>query len=141
MTAMGTRRRAPRVGESAPRPDGVPKVQGRFAFGSDLWAEGMLWGKTLRSPHASARIVRLDVAPALLIPGVRCVLTHEDVTGSPYYGLEHIGLTVDNVDEAVAELRAKGAEIAFGPVTRSAGLRLAFIRGPEGIMIELVQES
>jgi catechol 2,3-dioxygenase-like lactoylglutathione lyase family enzyme len=57
----------------------------------------------------------------------------------PYYGLEHLGLTVDNVDEAVAELRAKGAEIALGPVTRSAGLRLAFIRGPEGIMVEIVQ--
>jgi catechol 2,3-dioxygenase-like lactoylglutathione lyase family enzyme len=59
----------------------------------------------------------------------------------PYYGLEHIGLTVDNVDNAVAELRAKGAEIALGPLTRSAGLRLAFIRGPEGIMVELVQAS
>ena len=89
MTAIGTRRRAPRIGESAPRPDGVPKTQGRFAFGSDLWAEGMLWGKTLRSPHPSARIVRLDVAPALAIPGVRCALTHEDVTGHPFYGLEH----------------------------------------------------
>jgi catechol 2,3-dioxygenase-like lactoylglutathione lyase family enzyme len=53
--------------------------------------------------------------------------------------LEHIGLTVDDVDAAVEELRAKGAEIAIGPLTRNAGLRLAFIRGPEGIMIELVQ--
>jgi len=57
----------------------------------------------------------------------------------PHYGLEHIGLTVDNVDAAVEELRAKGAEIAIGPLTRNPGLRLAFIRGPEGIMIELVQ--
>jgi catechol 2,3-dioxygenase-like lactoylglutathione lyase family enzyme len=57
----------------------------------------------------------------------------------PHYGLEHIGLTVDDVDAACEELRAKGAEIAIGPVTRSPGLRLAFVRGPEGIMIELVQ--
>jgi catechol 2,3-dioxygenase-like lactoylglutathione lyase family enzyme len=57
----------------------------------------------------------------------------------PHYGLEHIGLTVDDVDAAVDELRAKGAEIAIGPLTRNPGLRLAFIRGPEGIMIELVQ--
>lgn len=57
----------------------------------------------------------------------------------PYYGLEHMGLTVDDVDGAVAELRAKGADIAIGPLTRSPGLRLAFIRGPDGIMIELVQ--
>ena len=57
----------------------------------------------------------------------------------PHYGLEHIGLTVDDVDAAVAELRAKGAEIAIGQLTRNPGLRLAFIRGPERIMIELVQ--
>ena len=42
----------------------------------------------------------------------------------PHYGLEHIGLTVDDVDTAVAELRAKGAEIAIGPLTRNPGLRL-----------------
>jgi len=57
----------------------------------------------------------------------------------PYYGLEHFGLTVPTLDEAVADLRAKGAEIAVGPVMRSPGLYLAFVRGPEGIMIELVQ--
>jgi len=57
----------------------------------------------------------------------------------PYYGLEHFGLTVTKLDEAIADLRAKGADIAVGPVMRSPGLYLAFVRGPEGIMIELVQ--
>lgn len=57
----------------------------------------------------------------------------------PYYGLEHIGLAVDDVDAACAELRQKGAEIAIGPLTRQPGSRLAFVRGPEGIMVELVQ--
>jgi catechol 2,3-dioxygenase-like lactoylglutathione lyase family enzyme len=56
----------------------------------------------------------------------------------PYYGVEHIGLTVDDVDAACEELRAKGADIAIGPLTRSPGLRLAFVRGPEGVMVELV---
>jgi catechol 2,3-dioxygenase-like lactoylglutathione lyase family enzyme len=58
----------------------------------------------------------------------------------PYYGVEHIGLIVDDVDAACAELRAKGAEIPIGPLTRDAGTRLAFIRGPEGIMVEIVQK-
>jgi lactoylglutathione lyase len=66
-----------------------------------------------------------------------------DPTGTaprfPYYGVEHIGLTVDDVDAAVAELRAKGAELPIGPLTRSPGLRLAFVRGPDGVMVELVQ--
>jgi len=57
----------------------------------------------------------------------------------PHFGLEHFGLVVDNLDTAVAELRAKGADIPIGPLTRNPGLYLAFIRGPEGIMVELVQ--
>ena len=90
MTDTSTRtRRGARIGESAPRPDGTPKVQGTFAFSSDLWAEGMLWGTVLRSPHPSARITSIDLAPAWAIPGVRSVLTAGDVPGRPVYGLEH----------------------------------------------------
>jgi xanthine dehydrogenase D subunit len=76
-----------RVGDSPIRPDGTPKVQGRFAFSSDLYAEGMLWGRTLRSPHPHARIVALDPGPALAIAGVSCVVTAEDVPGAATYGL------------------------------------------------------
>jgi lactoylglutathione lyase len=57
----------------------------------------------------------------------------------PYYGLEHIGFTVEDLDATIAALRAKGADVAVGPLTRDAGTYLAFIRGPEGIMVELVQ--
>ncbi len=87
-TATGTGPRGARIGESAARPDGIPKVQGRFAYSSDLWAEGMLWGHTLRSPHPSARITSIDIGPALRIPGVEAVLTASDVPGRPTFGLE-----------------------------------------------------
>ena len=76
-----------RVGDSPIRPDGTPKVQGRFAFSSDLHAEGMLWGRTLRSPHPHARVTALDTGPALAIPGVACVATADDVPGASTYGL------------------------------------------------------
>ena len=74
------------IGESVIRPDGIPKVQGGFAYASDLQAEGMLWGATRRSPHSHARIIRIDIAPALAIPGVYAVLTHDDVPGRPTVG-------------------------------------------------------
>jgi xanthine dehydrogenase D subunit len=77
------------VGVDAPRPDGGPKVRGEFAFSGDLWADGMVWGATLRSPHASARIRSIDTGPALDVPGVLAVVTAEDLPGSRYYGLEH----------------------------------------------------
>jgi xanthine dehydrogenase D subunit len=76
------------VGVSAPRIDGVPKVKGRFAYGSDLWAEGMLWGHTLRSPHPHARIRSIDLAEAVASPGVHAVLLYEDVPGKKSFGLE-----------------------------------------------------
>jgi xanthine dehydrogenase D subunit len=76
------------VGESVRRPDGIPKVTGAFAYASDLWADRMLWGATLRSPHPRARIRSLEIAAALAVPGVHAVLTHEDVPGRKTYGLE-----------------------------------------------------
>jgi CO/xanthine dehydrogenase Mo-binding subunit len=77
-----------RIGESVRRVDGIPKTTGEFAYSSDLQAAGMLWGHTLRSPHAHARILELDLSDALTMPGVHAVLTHEDVPGAKRYGLE-----------------------------------------------------
>ncbi|MFB3738502.1 MAG: xanthine dehydrogenase subunit D [Candidatus Velamenicoccus archaeovorus] len=76
------------VGRSARRVDGVPKVKGTFAYGSDLWHEEMLWGATLRSPHPHARIRSIAIAEAVASSGVHAVLTHEDVPGKKTYGLE-----------------------------------------------------
>src|SRR5204863_8294994 len=77
-----------RVGDVVLRADGVPKVKGEFAYSSDLVAPGMLWGHTVRSPHAHARVLGIDVSEAVTMPGVHAVLTHEDVPGEKTYGLE-----------------------------------------------------
>jgi xanthine dehydrogenase D subunit len=66
----------------------VLKVKGDFPYSSDLRVDGMLWGATVRSPHPYARIVSIDTSEALASPGVRAVLTHEDVPGRKVYGLE-----------------------------------------------------
>ncbi len=65
----------------------MPKVQGRFAFSSDAWADNMLWGATLRSPHPHATILSIDVSGALAINGVSAVITADDVPGKLTYGL------------------------------------------------------
>lgn len=75
------------LGANAHRPDGIAKVQGGFAFSSDMWAENMLWGATLRSPHPHARIVSIDTSKAWKISGVEAIITADDVPGEPNYGL------------------------------------------------------
>lgn len=77
------------IGFSVRRSDGIPKLKGEFAYSSDLSAEGMLWGATVRSPHAHARILSIDIAAALAMAGVHAVLTNEDVPGTKVFGLEH----------------------------------------------------
>jgi xanthine dehydrogenase D subunit len=77
------------VGESTQRPDGVLKVTGDFAYSSDLWHEDMLWGYTLRSTVAHAKILSIDTAEALATSGVYAVLTYDDLpTEVKHYGLE-----------------------------------------------------
>ena len=98
-----------RVGDSAARPDGRQKVTGEFAYSSDLWLDGMLWGATLRSPHPRARLTGLDITGALALPGVTAVLTHDDVPGSKTYGLEH----KDQPVLACGQVRYQGEPVAL----------------------------
>jgi CO/xanthine dehydrogenase Mo-binding subunit len=107
-----------RIGDPARREDGVPKVTGEFAYASDLYAAGMLWGKTVRSPHAHARILSIDISEAVRMAGVHAVMTHEDVPGQKTYGLEFPDqpvLAIDRVryfGEAVALVAAEEPEQA-----------------------------
>lgn len=97
------------IGASTLRPDGILKVKGDFAYSSDLWHEDMLWGMALRSPHPRATILSLDISEALAQPGVYAVLTHEDVPGSKFYGLE----VVDQPVLAIDKIRFHGEPIAL----------------------------
>jgi CO/xanthine dehydrogenase Mo-binding subunit len=107
-----------RVGESVKRVDAIPKVNGEFAYSSDLFAAGMLWGHTVRSPHAHALITEIDISEAVGMAGVHAVLTHADVPGAKTYGLEFPDqpvLAVDRVryfGESVAVVAAEHPEQA-----------------------------
>ncbi|MDY0815941.1 xanthine dehydrogenase subunit D [Kitasatospora purpeofusca] len=97
------------IGGSPLRPDGTLKVRGEFAYSSDMWHEDMLWGMALRSPHPRANILSVDISEALTVPGVYAVLTHEDIPGAKYYGLE----IADQPALAIDRIRYHGESIAL----------------------------
>ena len=71
------------IGQRTIRPDGADKVTGRAAFAADTNMPGMIWGKVLRSPHAHARIKKIDTSKAEAFPGVKAVMTSKDIVDFP----------------------------------------------------------
>jgi CO/xanthine dehydrogenase Mo-binding subunit len=69
------------IGAPVSRIEGPEKVTGRTHYTADIDLPGMLWGKILRSPHPHARIRRIDAAAAWRVPGVKAVVTGQDVPG------------------------------------------------------------
>jgi catechol 2,3-dioxygenase-like lactoylglutathione lyase family enzyme len=60
---------------------------------------------------------------------------------SPYMGLDHFGMTVDDIRGAVAELKAKGVAFTMEPTTIRPGVTIAFLTAPENVSIELIQRG
>ena len=69
------------VGKPTPRVEGVLKVTGKAQYSADLNLPGVLWGRCLRSPIAYGRIKKIDTSKADQVPGVKAVITGQDVTG------------------------------------------------------------
>ncbi|MEZ5560531.1 MAG: xanthine dehydrogenase family protein molybdopterin-binding subunit [Pseudomonadales bacterium] len=72
------------VGSSPIRPDGVDKVTGRAQYGADQNLPNMIYGKVLRSPHAHARIKKVDLSGALSMPGVYAAISGADFPESEH---------------------------------------------------------
>ena len=106
------------------------------------WYERMLGAEVLRSmqqgkPRIDLRLggANIFIAPVIAGDGVN----PPPVT--PYQGLDHFGLTVTGIDSVAAELKAKGVEFTREPTTVRPGVRVCFIRAPEGVSIELLERE
>ncbi|MFH1489305.1 MAG: xanthine dehydrogenase family protein molybdopterin-binding subunit [Pseudomonadota bacterium] len=102
------------LGKSYPRKDAVEKVKGEARYIRDMQFPKMLHAKFLRSPHAHAKILKIDVSGAEALPGVRCVLTHQNVPKKhPQRKLEFLlDDTVHHPGEEVAAVAALTTQIA-----------------------------
>ena len=101
-----------------PRPDAALKLAPGMRYLTDLRPPDLLQGVILRSPHAHARILKLDCTAAMAMSGVVAVVTHEDVAPGFRLGLSHKDqppIAVDRVryiGEPIAAVAAKTREIA-----------------------------
>ncbi len=108
------------------------------------WYERMLRAEIVRTEQADGA-TRLDLnlggGQKVFIAPANPTLDTAPPPQPPYFGLEHIGLTVDDIDGAVSELKAKGVAFTTEPTTVRPGVRIAFMRGPENVLIELIQRG
>jgi selenium-dependent xanthine dehydrogenase len=106
------------VGHDRPRPDARSKVTGEAVFAGDLYFDGMLHAKVLRSEYPHARLLHVDTSEARALPGVVAVVTAKDVPGAKNHGLARQDwpvLAYDKVryvGDAIAAVAAESEEIA-----------------------------
>ncbi|MGX5777545.1 molybdopterin-dependent oxidoreductase [Methylorubrum zatmanii] len=117
------------VGRSLPAPASRAVVSGRAAYTFDEAVPGLLHLKVLRAPHAHARILRIDRAEALAVPGVVAVLTHADAPRRRFSTGRHENPLDDAADTAVLDpvIRFHGQRVA-AVVAESEAAALAGLR-------------
>jgi xanthine dehydrogenase molybdenum-binding subunit len=120
------------ISRALPRPDAVAKVTGAGVYAADLYFEGMLYAKVLRSAYPHARLKRVEVSQAKTMPGVVAVLTAADIPGRKEFGVHEIDwpvLCYDKVryigdaialvvaeTEAIAEDALKFIKVEYEPL-------------------------
>ncbi len=105
------------IGKPLGRPDGVDKVTGTGRYSADHRLPGMIWGKSLHSPYAHARIVKIDVSAAKALPGVHAVITADDIRFGPWgRAIKDIPVLAQDkvrfIGERVAAIAADDEDIA-----------------------------
>jgi catechol 2,3-dioxygenase-like lactoylglutathione lyase family enzyme len=104
------------------------------------WFERMMGAQVLRTLQQGKP--RID----LKLGGINIFIAEAgtDVNAAPvtpYQGLDHFGLTVSGIDAIAADLKAKGVEFTKEVHTTRPGVRICFIRGPQGVSIELLDRD
>jgi lactoylglutathione lyase len=107
------------------------------------WYAKMFGAEVIRSVMSNG-IERTDMRLAGVNHFIAKVPETADLAQKPensFVGLDHIGLRVNNIDDVCAELKEKGAEFTTEPKTIRPGVRIAFVRGPQNVLIELLDRD
>jgi len=120
-----TRKKNTLIGKRFPKLDAPVKVKGQALYIDDMKVPRMLYGKILFAGRPHAKIVKIDTSAAKAMPGVRAVLTGNDVEHVPFgFGQDNFALKRDHVTcvrDEVAAVAADTQEIANEAVKRIGG--------------------
>src|SRR6185437_3909731 len=106
------------------------------------WFERMLSAEVIRSTQEGKPRIDLKLGGAkIFIARVSAGDGVNPAPTPPYQGLDHFGLSVTGIDEIASELKRKGVDFAKEPHTPRPGIRVCFLRGPQGISIELLERD
>jgi len=114
-----------------------PNPEATAAFYERMFGAEVIRTMQQGKPRIDMKVGGADVFIAPVLPDGKT--NPPPVT--PYQGLDHFGLSVTGIDAIVAELKAKGAEFTLEPTDIRPGVRIAFLRGPEGVSIELLERK
>ena len=106
------------------------------------WLERMLGAQVIRSMQQGKPRIDLKLGGANIF--IAPVAPGDGVNAAPvtpYQGLDHFGLSVKDIDAVAAELKKKGVEFTKEVHTPRPGIRICFIRGPQGVSIELLERD
>ena len=104
--------------------------------------ERMFEAEIIRTPQDGATRIDMKIGGANVF--IAPVTTGSGVNPppvTPYQGLDHFGLEVQDIDKVVADLKAKGAEFTMELKQARPGVRICFVRGPEGVSIEVLERK
>jgi lactoylglutathione lyase len=106
------------------------------------WFETMLGAEVLRSEQQGQTRIDLKLGGAnIFLAPVKAGDGVNTPPQTPYQGLDHFGLFVKDVDTVAADLKKKGVEFTTDIHSPRPGIRICFIRGPQGISIELLERD
>lgn len=104
------------------------------------WFERIFGAEVIRSmqqgkPRVDLKLGGVEIFLAPLPPDAK------PNPANPYQGLDHFGMTVKGIDKVVADLKAKGVTFTTEPYEVRPGTRIAFLRTPDGVRIELLDRN
>jgi catechol 2,3-dioxygenase-like lactoylglutathione lyase family enzyme len=114
-----------------------PDPEATAAFYERMFGAQILRSVQNGTPRIDLKLGGVDVFIMPVAPGSNV----NPPPVSPYQGLDHFGLRVNGIDAVVADLKAKGVHFTMEPTTIRPGVRVAFLRAPEGVSIELLDRN